>query len=972
MKNFNFEIPVISYDYDEAATESFLSDFVKNVFFFNADKNAENTITKFKDMLIEPKNLFGKNPETTEIFFTLSPVVINNKKGFISIQKINFELLFKRMLETYGERRLTSIFYKTYAAGDIKKFNKKQLRRGEMQITSLVSPIFFALELSILFSQLYKKYKTPAYQQIAKKIYNETWLSEADNRQPEKVDIAYASSMLEEKYTLNSYQIDFIKAYPVWKARLNLRGIYNAFDQGLGKTLTSLSLAMALHVDKIYVVCQNTLVPNWYNEVLSYYGGRVKAFDCKNSKPDPDTKVFITNNESIKNIYPYIDTTCKTMLIIDEGHNFRNLNSTRVKDLINLRKMLNPSNILPMSGTPLKASPNELVPALLLLDPLFTPVAADMYNKCFNFDNYQAMEIVTSRFGKVIYRKLKSDVLTLPQKNISDMKVTIKNPTPYLMVNIRDKVMKNYDEIYPTVIASNAKLLEEFTECVNKYSTAGILNTKWYLSRICQAADYRNSYSIEQLHELDIDRVATFLRDYVITNPKFPKKMEKQLLDWESKLIHFDRVVIGKAIGKVYPPMRNEMFINMWDENEGTFIKMINDNIKKTVIFSQFYPVIIHIMDRLEKNGIQCVTINGKINNNLRASNLREFKNNEDIRVILATSQSMGTGVTLTEASQMFFFGPPWRSPDYDQCCDRIYRIGQDTDVNIYDVILDTPTLNLSSRMERILQWSDTMFHSAIDSTIIEAADESFIEDTSNIPIALENAFSNAIAPLTDFLNENYDDTDDLIAYESGYAKYSSTNKYPVFIVLTKGDNALSKIIMKATNSETSHASLAFDISLIPLYSFGTKKMDSSGKLPKRELGFVKTTPYSNLWPDKVDTNYWVYVTFVSKEAIDKMKLKLEFFLKNAKTLKYDFVGLVRIFFGLKSTGQKKWFCSRFVAEIIKSGKSIKRDASLYKPNTLPDLDDTELLIKGKNLKEYDKNEAMIALNNLKKRNTHK
>ena len=121
----------------------------------------------------------------------------------------------------------------------------------------------------------------------------------------------------------------------------------------------------------------------------------------------------------------------------------------------------------------------------------------------------------------------------------------------------------------------------------------------------------------------------------------------------------------------------------------------------------------------MEVNGIKTVTINGKVNNSTRARNLRDFKNNDEIKVIIATSQSMGTGVTLTEASQMFFFGPPWRSTDYDQCCDRIYRIGQDVDVHIYNVILDTPEINLSSKMDKILKWSSQMFHSAIDVTIL-------------------------------------------------------------------------------------------------------------------------------------------------------------------------------------------------------------------------------------------------------------
>ena len=95
---------------------------------------------------------------------------------------------------------------------------------------------------------------------------------------------------------------------------------------------------------------------------------------------------------------------------------------------------------------------------------------------------------------------------------------------------------------------------------------------------------------------------------------------------------------------------------------------------------------------------------------------IQEFKNNDDIDVLIATSQTLSTGVTLTEANQMFFFGTPWRSADYNQCCDRIYRIGQTTDVDIYNVLLDTGSEpNLSTRMNDILNWSDNMFNNMIE-----------------------------------------------------------------------------------------------------------------------------------------------------------------------------------------------------------------------------------------------------------------
>lgn len=709
----------ITYTDNDIALEGLKEVFSK---IFNINSPVDSSIPKFKDRIEEQNTIFSNSPEALpfKYNFISKPAHVDEKHQLIIFKNINYKTLFRQIKESYGEKRLDLIFQRLYKSSDIAKFNKKKISRSQMTITSLVSPTFFALELSILFSQLYKKYKNPKYAQIAKIIYEESWLKKADDTKYDNIDIDYAQNLLAEKYKLQAHQIEFIKAYPKYKSQLNLRGVYLAFDQGLGKTLTSLSLAMALKVEKIYIICPNTLVQNWYDEINSYYEGRVKPYICKtNFPPDKDIKIFIVNNESIKSMLPYIDKNIKSMLIIDEGHNFRNLTGTRVQELLELGDLLRPNHILPMSGTPLKATPNELTPMLRLLDPLFTPIAAKIYNKCFNFDQYQAMEIVTERLGKVIYRKMKSDVLQLPHKYEDDLKVSIKNPTPYLLSEVRKEVLAEYKKVFPEVIKDNYEILQKFTDVVNKYSTATQIQTKWYLSRICKAADEKTSNTIEQLHEIDYEKVTSFLDTYVISNPVFPKYLIKDLKSWEGKLIHFERVAMGRAVGKVYPKRRNELFNAMWKENEDRFIKMINDNEKKTVIFSQFAPVVKFISERLSLNGIGNISITGKVKSNDRSTEIRKFRDDESIRVIVATSNTMGVGITLNEASLMLFFGPPWRSGDYDQCCDRIYRIGQDVDVYIYNVILDTEKINLSSKMNAILKWSSEMFHSALDPTIV-------------------------------------------------------------------------------------------------------------------------------------------------------------------------------------------------------------------------------------------------------------
>ena len=193
-------------------------------------------------------------------------------------------------------------------------------------------------------------------------------------------------------------------------------------------------------------------------------------------------------------------------------------------------------------------------------------------------------------------------------------------------------------------------------------------------------------------------------------------------------------------------------------------------------------------------------------------------------------------------------------------------------------------------------------------------------------------------------------------------AGYSSECKYPVFILLTLGHTALSKIITGATGDSFSHASISFTPSLDPLYSFGTKKLDGKN----RELGFIMSDPHSSLW-GTTPCSYSVYVTFVNKENYDKMQSRLQYFIKNKDSLKYDFPGLVRIFFNLKSTNQTRYFCSRFVAEILSQGKEMEKDPSLYRPDTLKGIGNTCLMMKGDEIQKYNVGEAMKAFEKVKK-----
>jgi len=181
---------------------------------------------------------------------------------------------------------------------------------------------------------------------------------------------------------------------------------------------------------------------------------------------------------------------------------------------------------------------------------------------------------------------------------------------------------------------------------------------------------------------------------------------------------------MGRAVGAVFPPRRTDCFNTIWDEHEDMFIERINKNTKKTVIFTALLGVAKHVHKRLNERGIGAILIVGETKD--RTDAISKFKDTDAVDVLVATSQTLSTGVTLTEADLMFVLGTPWRDTDFKQLTDRIARIGQTTDAYIYTVFLDTgKEKNVSSRMKDVLIWSEKMFKSFIANKEGEISQES-------------------------------------------------------------------------------------------------------------------------------------------------------------------------------------------------------------------------------------------------------
>ena len=182
-------------------------------------------------------------------------------------------------------------------------------------------------------------------------------------------------------------------------------------------------------------------------------------------------------------------------------------------------------------------------------------------------------------------------------------------------------------------------------------------------------------------------------------------------------------------------------------------------------------------------------------------------------------------------------------------------------------------------------------------------------------------------------------------------AIYDSKHKNPIYVVLMAGNSLLSYAIRGVTKSDYTHCAISFDSSLKPFYSFGMKEC-----LQLRDMGFAILHPQVQEYRN-AKIKFSVYVMFVTDAQKKKMIERLKWFIDKEAFLGYDFIGLIKYIFNRSSDRNlEKWFCSRFVMEVLGQGIKISRDTSLYSPQQVKDeLTNISLVNHGNDFYHYDK-----------------
>ncbi len=184
------------------------------------------------------------------------------------------------------------------------------------------------------------------------------------------------------------------------------------------------------------------------------------------------------------------------------------------------------------------------------------------------------------------------------------------------------------------------------------------------------------------------------------------RKVEKKRGSVQKDLVEL--ILLRKFIAMEAIPQTIEMVENILETG------------KKVIIFTSFTD---ELNELSEHFGKICVTHNGPMNDKEKQRSVDSFQNNDKIKVFIGNIKSAGVGITLTKANFVVFNSFDWVPGSNEQAEDRAYRIGQNSNVNIYyQQFEDT----ISTRM-----WETLRTKKDIISTIIgdkQLSDEEIIE----------------------------------------------------------------------------------------------------------------------------------------------------------------------------------------------------------------------------------------------------
>lgn len=467
-----------------------------------------------------------------------------------------------------------------------------------------------------------------------------------------------------------------------------------ADEPGYGKTAELAVAAIEGNFDSVLIICPASIKSTWKKELLwyvperditivegiqgktkseleEYLGYKIgtsgkKVTDLKEEARErgkwQDNRFVIINFDILSEVYKIPETRSqyniekafnespmlqylvnkKSLIIIDEAHKLSNMSSIQYKIVRDIIKRSEPDSIYAATGTPITNNPLNFFCVLQFLgDPI-----TDDYNY------YMERYCNAKKFPKNAEEKEKRNI-------ISDRFIKSKGKSNWWSLTDDEKIELNkiIDKNVKMITVSNGSSnLEELKERVShmylrrvkedlKGMVAKHIHEIYYDLNIRQLMEYNRLWEDYERAQYEVDPT---------------KEINKELLEG--------------AIYRRY--LSNEMITNtiaLTDE-------FINNGDK--VVIGCCYDEELYRLK--EYYGDKAVIYNGKMNSKDKDKAQDAFMNNPNVQVFIGNLQAAGVGLTLTAAKKLIFNDFDYVKGNNDQYMDRIHRINQTEDVDIY------------------------------------------------------------------------------------------------------------------------------------------------------------------------------------------------------------------------------------------------------------------------------------------------
>lgn len=397
-------------------------------------------------------------------------------------------------------------------------------------------------------------------------------------------------------------------------------------EMGTGKTRTMLEL-IKLRLDKNKVNHVLWLCPCTVKESLKS--------ELKKHLVNYDEKLFTicgieTLSSSIKTNVELrnLVETKKVYLIVDESTKVKNFNALRTQNIISLAEKCEYKAVL--NGTPITKNEADLFSQFYILDSRILG-----YSSFYTFARYHIT------YDSCIPNKIKS---------IKYVDYITTRIAPYVF-----EVKKN--------------------DCLNLKNKFFFKKTFWLTS------EQENHYQeIANKLFLELDEMK-------------PNTVYNLFYALQSIACGF-RVSIDNYLDKEQKISREPFFIDPKENPRNKkLLTMIEKDIKdsKVIMCCTFLNEVNEIAKILdEKFGANSYrTYTGSCNLRTRQKKLEDFEHDSSVQFLIATKTTVGFGLNLQFVNNIIYYSNDWNYGTRSQSEDRIHRLGQTKDVNIYDIIAE-------------------------------------------------------------------------------------------------------------------------------------------------------------------------------------------------------------------------------------------------------------------------------------------